>query len=115
MDDFRDNHPDVTFINEVNALYYQLREEELERMKQNPSEYGKDIVLRLIDANIFTDWQLKDEGLMTDESWTVLTELERDLFPNIQEYQIEDPNIRAIDGCTDIYLFGTPGTGKLVC
>lgn len=112
VDDFRDNHPDATFINEVNALYYQLREEELERMKQNPSEYGKDIVLRLIDANIFTDWQLKDEGLMTDESWTVLTELERDLFPNIQEYQIEDPNIRAIGGCTDIYLFGTPGTGK---
>lgn len=111
VDDYRDNHPDGPFANEVNALYYKLRDDELEKMKENPSEYSKDDVERLIAADIFTRWQLEDEGLITDESWETL-QLDRELFPNIQDYMIEDPNITAPAGCTDIYLFGTPGTGK---
>ena len=86
-------------------------DEELAKMKENPSEYSRDDVEKLIAADIFTKWQLEDEGLITDDSWEML-QLDRDLFPNIQEFQSEDPNIQAPDGCTDIYLFGTPGTGK---
>ena len=111
VDDYRDNHPDSPFVNEVNALYYKLRDDELAKMKENPSEYSKDDVEKLIAADIFTKWQLIDEELMTDESWDIL-QLDRDLFPNIADYQSEDPNIQAPEGCTDIYLFGTPGTGK---
>ena len=111
VDDYRDNHPDSPFINEVNLLYFKLRDEELAKMKENPSEYSKDDVERLVNADIFKQWQLQDEGLITEESWDTL-QLDRDLFPNIQDYQIEDPNIQAPEGCTDIYLFGTPGTGK---
>ena len=80
-------------------------------MRENPSEYSKDDVEKLINADIFTRWQLEDEELITDESWEKL-QLDRDLFPNIQDYQSEDPSIQAASGCTDIYLFGTPGTGK---
>ena len=80
-------------------------------MKENPSEYSKDDVEKFIAADIFTKWQLIDEELMTDESWEIL-QLDRDLFPNIADYQSEDPNLQAPAGCTDIYLFGTPGTGK---
>ena len=111
VDYYRDNHPDSPFANEVNALYYKLRDEELAKMRENPSEYSKDDVEKLINADIFTRWQLEDEGLITDESWEKL-QLDRDLFPNIQDYQSEDPSIQAASGCTDIYLFGTPGTGK---
>lgn len=111
VDDYRDNHPNSPYINEVNALYYRLRDEELAKMKENPSEYSKDDVEKLIAADIFTKWQLEDEGLITDESWELL-QLDRDLFPNIAEYQFEDPNLQAPEDCTDIYLFGTPGTGK---
>lgn len=111
VDDYRDNNPDSPFINDVNALYYQLRDEELAKMKSNPSEYSKDDVERLLAADIFTRWELEDEELITEESWEKL-QLDRDLFPVIQDYQIEDPNITAPAGCTDIYLFGTPGTGK---
>ncbi len=110
-DDYRDNHPDSPFITEVNSTYYKLRDEKLAEMKKNPSEFSKDDVERLIAADIFTQWQLIDEGLVTDESWETL-QLDRDLFPNIQDYQREDPNIQAPADCTDIYLFGTPGTGK---
>ena len=111
VDDYRDNHPNSQYINEVNALYFKLRDEELAKMKENPSEYSKDDVEKLIAADIFTKWQLEDEGLITDESWEML-QLDRSLFPNITEYQFEDPNLEAPAGCTDIYLFGTPGTGK---
>lgn len=111
VDDYRDTHPTSPYINEVNALYFKLRDEELAKMKENPSEYGKDDVEKLIAADIFTKWQLEDEELITEESWEML-QLDRDLFPHIGDYQSEDPNIEAPAGCTDIYLFGTPGTGK---
>lgn len=111
VDDYRDNHPTSPYANEINALFYKLREKELESMKRNPSEYKKDDVIKFIEADIFKDWELKDEGLITDESWETL-QLDRSLFPNIQDFQTEDPNIQAPENCTDIYLFGTPGTGK---
>lgn len=111
VDDYRDNHPDSPFVNEVNALYYKLRDDELAKMKENPSEYSKDDVEKLIAADIFTKWQLEDEGLITEESWDIL-QLDRSLFPNIQDFMIEDSDIKATPNCTDIYLFGTPGTGK---
>ena len=111
LNSFAEWHPDSPFITEVNSTYYKLRDEKLAEMKKNPSEFSKDDVERLIAADIFTQWQLIDEGLVTDESWETL-QLDRDLFPNIQDYQHEDPNIQAPANCTDIYLFGTPGTGK---
>ena len=111
VDDFVDNNPASPFIHEAKSLYYRLRDEELKRMKANPSEFSKDYVEKILAANIFSQYELIDEGLMTDASWETL-HCDRDLFPNIQDYQVEDPNIQAAPGCTDIYLFGTPGTGK---
>lgn len=111
VDDYRDNHPDSPFKHEIDSKYYELRDEELNKMKANPSEYGKDIVEKLIAADIFTEFELMDEELMTEDSWNRLRQ-DRDYLPNLQSYQIEDPNVQAPEGCTDIYLFGTPGTGK---
>lgn len=111
VDDYRDNHPNSQFKNEIDSMYYQLRDEELMKMKTNPSDYSKDAVDKFIAADIFTKWELIDEELITEESWDRL-QLDREYFPNIQEYQAEDPNIQAPENCTDIYLFGTPGTGK---
>jgi hypothetical protein len=110
VDDYRDNHPDSPFIGEVSSLYYQLRDKELQNMKANPSDYSKDDVDRLIEAGIFSQWELLDENLITEDSCETL-QMDRSLFPNIQDYQ-QDANIVASDNCTDIYLFGTPGTGK---
>ena len=111
VDDYRDNHPESPFINEINSLYYTLREEMLSDMKKNPSEFDRDLIIRLLDADIFKQWEFFDFGLMTEESWETLC-TDRSLFPDIQDYQIEDPNIQAPAGSTDVYLFGTPGTGK---
>ncbi len=111
VDDFRDSHPDCPFKHDIDSVYYKLRDDELERMRSCPSEYSKEDVEKFINADIFSKWQLIDEELITDESWETLL-LDRGLFPNIQDYQVEDEGISAQEGCTDIYLFGTPGTGK---
>ena len=112
VDDYRDNHPDSLFKNEVDAKYYELREEEIKKMRANPSEYTKQDVDRLIEADIFKHWELIDEELMTDDSWERLRDLDREALPDLQELQVADPKIQAPEECTDIYLFGTPGTGK---
>ena len=112
VDDYRDNHPDSLFKNEVDAKYYELREEEIKKMRANPSEYTKQDVDRLIQSDIFKPQELIDEGLMTEESWARLQDFNRDALPDLQAMQMEDPNIQAPIGCTDIYFFGMPGAGK---
>lgn len=112
VDDYRDNHPNSPFKSEVDSLYYKLRDEELQKMKAAPWEYEKEDVQRLIDADIFKSWELIDEGLMTDESWDKLCSIDREMFPDLRQYCSENPNVAAAPNCTDVYLFGTPGTGK---
>lgn len=112
VDDYRDNHPDSLFKHEADAKYYELREEEIKKMKANPSEYTKQDVDRLMEADIFKLQELIDEGLMTEESWARLQDLNRDALPDLQALQMEDPNIQAPMSCTDIYFFGMPGAGK---
>ena len=112
VDDYRDSHPDSPFAGEINSLYFKLRDEELDKMRAAPWEVTKDHVLRLIDADIFKYWELIDEGLMTEESWDILNNLDRTLFPDIQDFHMAATDVESTPGCTDIYLFGTPGTGK---
>lgn len=112
VDDYRDSHPDSPFINEINSLYFKLRDEELDKMRAAPWEITKDHVMRLLDADIFKYWELIDEGLMTDQSWDILNNLDRSLYPDIQKFHMAAMDVESTPGCTDIYLFGTPGTGK---
>ena len=111
VDDYRDNHPFSVFKYEIDMLYYELRDEELKNMKTCPTEYSKDDIEKLMAADIFKLEDLIDYELMTEESWEIL-QRGRDEFPDIAQYQIEDPNLKAPEKCTDIFLFGTPGTGK---
>lgn len=97
---------------EINRKLVELKQVELEKMRSNPEEYDITKINWLLDSKVFSKYELIDEGLMTEESYDLLMEMDRDAFPDLQELQKEDPNIKAPEGCTDIYLFGTPGTGK---
>ncbi len=35
-----------------------------------------------------------------------------EMLPDMEEYMVEDPGLRAPENCTDVYFFGAPGTGK---
>lgn len=105
------NHPDTPFVQEVNDLLCDLRDNLLDEMKKNPAEFSTAQVDYLIDHEIFNKYDFIDERLMTEKSWEIM-HTDRSMFPDITTYQREDPNVFAPGGCTDVYLFGTPGTGK---
>ncbi len=97
---------------EIFRKMQELKQVELEKMRKNPADYDLYKINQLFEAGVFTKWELIDERLITEESYEMLSETDRDAYPDLQGLQIEDPNIKAPEGCTDIYLFGTPGTGK---
>lgn len=108
---FLDGLLDSPLKNEVTSVYYTIRDEHLQKMKENPSDFTYDAVSKYIGLGIFTEWELIDEKLMTEESYKRMSE-DRSSYPDIQQFQQEDPNVEAVEGSTDIYLFGIPGTGK---
>ena len=108
---YRHTHPNSMFKLDVDTMYYKLRLNELENMKESPYSYTKEDLQRFFDADVFNFYELKDEGLITEKSWEIL-KLDRELFPDIQSLQMENPEIATQEGCTDIYFWGTPGTGK---
>ena len=108
--DYMDNYPTSPFIREARNKYNILKDEVLDDMKESPSDYTIGRLQPLFDAGIFTKDELMDEGLITEHSWEMLTNLDREMFPKID--QTPNPNIKAPEGCTDIFFFGTPSTGK---
>lgn len=105
------SYPTSPYINQARALMYDLKDHLFEDMRENMAKYGINELERLIGLGIISQAELEDKGLITPESWEALYE-DRDAYPNLQEYMIADPNLSAPEGCTDIFLFGIPGTGK---
>lgn len=110
--EFRDSHPDSSFKLEIDALYWQLRDEVLAKMKKNPCDYTIIDVKRYIKADIFSKYDLLREGLMSEKSWDILNSDVTKYLPDLQSLMVQDQNVQSLEGNTDIFLFGTPGTGK---
>lgn len=112
ISEYHDANAASPLRDEINRVYYEIREKEKANMRENPNEYDRELLQRLFDSNVFSLFELSDEGLITDDSWETLNSEIRDYLPEVSQFQIPDPELRAETGCTDIYLFGTPGTGK---
>ncbi len=97
---------------EVKDFYENLRSEIIEDMRINPSNYPMDEVSRLIASGIFTKSELINENLTSERLWRILATLDRSVLPKLSDFQGRDSLPPQRDVCTDIYLFGTPGTGK---
>ena len=114
--EYKATYPDSPFKNEINSIYFSLRDNELEKMKNPNYFFDKDDVESFFNAGIFTKEELIIEGLMTEESW-MRCQLESKLFDcnlltSDTEYQIINPDLTVPDDCTDIYFFGSEGSGK---
>lgn len=105
-----DSHSNSLFIREARNRYYELQEEELKNMQETLSDYDVSMLQKLFEAGIFDLEELMGKGLITERSWDMLTNIDRAMLPKIN--MEEDPNVSAEEGCTDIFLFGTPSTGK---
>ena len=110
---FLDTHPTSPFLTDIQSTYYRLRDAELQNMKENPDEYKKkDVILDFINMGIFSAYELIDEGLATDKSWETLMNLDRSDFEDLKKFQTANPDVQSLADSTDIFFFGTPGTGK---
>lgn len=113
VDDYRDNHPDSPFKREIDSLYYDLVDKTLAEMQNNPASFNYDDVKRLIEADIFTQYELIDRNLMTEQSWETLQNKDavKQELPDLKEFVMNSVEGTAPEA-TDVFLFGTPGTGK---
>lgn len=109
--DYMDSHTASALYGDISSVFYQLRDDLMQQFRDNPSDVDKDDLIKYLNTGIFADYELMNAGLMTPESWEKVL-IDINAMPDLSIYQIENPNIEAEPDCTDIYLFGTPGTGK---
>lgn len=96
---------------EIEALYNELREEELNAMKINPSRCPKQRIEDLLTEGVFSYNELAEAGLITEESWKAL-HIERDHLPDMNDFQKGGYEVQTPQNGTDIYFFGMPTSGK---
>lgn len=108
---FRYEHPGSQFSEEAERTFTKLRSKKLAQMQISPTSFSKEEALNLVNSGIFTKNELINAGVVSEKSWEAM-HLNRSTFPDIQQLMANIPEITAQKDCTDIYLFGTPGTGK---
>lgn len=107
------DHPDSGFIDLANQKLKTLKTEEVARMQEMQSNYPIDDLFYYISQGIFTEDELVEEGVATQESLQILRKLDdvKDSLPDINE-EIRKCRKECAEGHTDVFLFGIPSTGK---
>ena len=90
-----------------------LKQKELQTMREQLSAYSPDQVFYLIEKGIFTKEELIAEGLATAESLKILEERD-DIIDSLPDINLEIAKCRkeCAEDHTDVFLFGIPSTGK---
>lgn len=96
---------------EAKELYDTLRKLEWEKMVANPSHYGKLYIEGLIANNVYSHQEMFDAGIMTEDSWKAM-QTDRDLLPDMSEFQSTSHDMQSRPRATDVYFFGMPSSGK---
>lgn len=92
------------------------RKVEFEKMRKNPMQYPIEKVYSFVKEGIFTFDELEQEGLLWknekdeygDPKWNPTPD---GLDGNFEQF-LTNQELKGSEDCTDIYFFGTPGTGK---
>lgn len=106
------NHPTSPFSLEARQLLDSLKTAEIERMQEEKDQFSVDRLNKLLYYGIFTESQLIGAGVATESSIDKIRDLSwKEVLPKLEQVSDECKTYCA-DGRTDIYLFGTPSTGK---
>ena len=113
MVDYIKNNPTSPFLDMARIKLDELKDAEIERMRTLQSNYPVDDILYYLDNHIFSDDELINEGVATEESLRILRHLDdiKDSLPDINE-EIRKCRKECAAGHTDVFLFGIPSTGK---
>lgn len=106
------NHPNSLFVREARQLLDILKAAEIGKMQEKKDKYLVGPLNELFNYGIFTESELIAAGVATEGSINKIRDLSwKGLLPDLEQVSDECKTCCA-DGRTDIYLFGTPSTGK---
>ena len=106
------NHPESPYIDKAYCLLMNLKHHEIYRMRREPNRYEVSRLLYLVQLGIFTVDELISEGVMTENVWNTLNNIDvKNDLPDIYE-AMQESKVECSEGSTDVYFFGLPFTGK---
>ena len=104
--------PESPYIDKAYCLLMDLKHQEICRMRREPNRYDVSRLLYLVQLGIFTVDELISEGVMTENVWNTLNNIDvKNDLPNIYE-AMQESKVECSEGSTDVYFFGLPFTGK---
>ena len=108
--DYMDKHPESENDGDIIAVYEQMRQKLLTEMKADPTRFSETFVRGCIKARILTRELMVSDGLSTYNIFDKHAG-NRETLPDLLQYTSHSDLI-AKEGCTDIYFFGIPASGK---
>ena len=104
--------PESPYIDKAYCLLMDLKHQEICRMRREPNRYDASRLLYLVQLGIFTVDELISEGVMTENVWNTLNNIDvKNDLPDIYE-AMQESKVECSEGSTDVYFFGLPFTGK---
>ena len=105
-------NPDTPFRQQAELLIMRLKQDEKNKMKNEPNNYEVERLKMLLTQGIFTERELIFDGVLTENVLQTLldTDVKNDL-PDIN-LAIKDSTPECKEGYTDVFFFGVPSTGK---
>ena len=104
--------PESPYIDKAYCLLVNLKHQEICRMRREPNRYDVSRLLYLVRLGIFTVDELISEGVMTENVWNTLNNIDvKNNLPDIYE-AMQESKVECSEGGTDVYFFGLPCTGK---
>lgn len=106
-------NPHSAYLLEAKILLADLKNKEIEKMREQGSTYSIDELFTLLEKGIFTEAELCDENVITVDALQILADLTtvKDNLPDINTEIAKCQNVCAPNR-TDVFLFGIPSTGK---
>ena len=106
------NHPESPYRGKANCLLMDLKHQEICRMRHEPNRYDVSRLFYLVRLGIFTVDELISEGVMTENVWHTLNNIDvKNDLPDIYE-AMQNSEAECPEGSTDVYFLGLPSTGK---
>ncbi len=105
------SNPTSPFINQARVLLEQLKQSTLTDMKYNPGNYGREDLAMFKESGIFTDDDFLAFGVMSRAGLALLESVAGRVLPDLPA-AFSRCSRDCEPGCTDVYLFGIPSTGK---
>lgn len=112
INDYLNANPTTPFKQQASVLIAALKQGEIADMHNNPNNYEVSRLKKLLSDGIANKKELIMAGVMTENIWKTLTEV--DVFSDLPDIRkaIAESRAECREGFTDVYFFGVPSTGK---